>query len=230
MIDVIIPTYCEQGIIKQCIENLRAQAFNPANLNIIVCDASSEDGTAKIATEAGAEVVLSTQRQRAYQLNKGAQAAKNKILFFIHADTYCPKHFDKMIFDCLQNENIAGCFTLQFDMQHWFLKINAWFAKFNINMFRFGDQGLFVSKKIFEEIGGYNESLLLLEDQDIVVRLKKSAKFDILTSVITTSARKYKKHGVFRLQFFYYYLYCCYRTGMIQKKLHLKYQRFLCKN
>ena len=70
------------------------------------------------------------------------------------------------------------------------LQANVWFARFNVNAVRFGDQSLFVAKDIFIKCGGYKESLLMMEDQEIVHRIKKYGKLIVMHAVITTSARK----------------------------------------
>jgi hypothetical protein len=71
------------------------------------------------------------------------------------------------------------------------LKANAWFTRFNINGVRFGDQGLFATKEVFEKCSGFNERPLIMEDQEIIRRLKRFSLFKVIDSTIVTSARKY---------------------------------------
>ncbi len=66
----------------------------------------------------------------------------------------------------------SGCFRLAFDHQHWFLKANAWVTRFDVNSIRFGDQSLFVTKNVFVKSGGFREDLLMMEDQEIIHRIK----------------------------------------------------------
>ncbi|MFN2440155.1 MAG: hypothetical protein ABR503_13210, partial [Chitinophagaceae bacterium] len=113
----------------------------------------------------------------------------------------------------------SGCFRLSFDSNHWFLKANAWFTRFNVNAVRFGDQSLFVVKDVFEKAGAFREDLLMMEDQEIIHRLKNQGKFRVLKDVVKTSARKYLDNGVYRMQGIFYRLWAMYYLGFSQEKL-----------
>ena len=84
---------------------------------------------------------------------------------------------------------------------------------------RFGDQSLFAKREVFAQAGGFNEQLYLLEDQEIIGRLRSVAPFKVLNQYVTTSARKYKQVGVYKLQGGYFLIYGLYRLGFSQKQL-----------
>lgn len=194
---------------------------------IIVADGNSADHTVDVASEHGVSVLRTGIAGRAHQMNAGAACASGDILYFLHADTIPPENFLLEIKHSLNLGYHAGCFRLQFDYPHWFLKLNAWFTRFNINSFRFGDQSLFVRKKLFESIGGFSEDLLLMEDQEIVARIRRYGKFVVVPEAVTTSARKYRSNGVFRLQCIYYLLYAMYKVGFSQRTIHQLYYRLI---
>ena len=225
-VSIIIPTFNEaQGIgklisfLNECIERKPAE--------IIVVDGGSQDNTAEIVKELGVKVIFSPQKGRAWQMNHGAMQASGDILYFLHADSFPLPNFIQKIEASIQNGNEAGCFWLKFDLDHWFLNLNTWFTRFDINAFRYGDQSLFITKDAFSKCGGYDESLVLGEDIDIVKRVKTFAKFRILPEEITTSARKYRSNGVFRLQFIYYYMFLLLRIGVPQLRLVSIYKRLI---
>jgi len=83
-------------------------------------------------------------------MNLGASVAKYEILYFLHADSFPPNNFTATIFNSYDNGAKSGCFRLQFDYDHWFLKANSWCARFNLNAIRFGDQSLFVTKEKYK--------------------------------------------------------------------------------
>lgn len=225
MISVIIPTYNEAVFITNTIELLRDRDRHKYILEIIVCDGGSADKTVHLAELAGAKVI-SCAKGRSIQMNAGAALAAQPILYFLHADTLPPVGFTDEIVAAFQRGYSAGCFTLQFDYDHWFLNANAWFTRFNINAFRFGDQSLFVSKEVFKKAGGFNQNHIMLEDQDIISRIRKYGMFIVVNKPVITSSRKYESNGVYKTQAVYFLIYFLYRSGVSQQKL-LRYYRKL---
>jgi len=228
MLSVIIPTYNEAGQIAKAITTCHV-ACRKRDIEIIVVDGGSSDETLAIAKECDAKTIISERKGRAAQMNKGATIAKGEILFFLHADSIPPQGFTLQILDAYRNGFKSGCFRLQFDHDHWFLKAHCWFTRFNINAFRFGDQSLFVTKDVFQKCGGFKEHLLMMEDQEIVHRIKKYGRFKVLNDAVTTSARKYLDNGVYRMQGIFYRIWAMYYLGYSQERL-LQLHRRLIKN
>lgn len=226
-ISVIIPTYKEAGQIGRLLRHLRAAVTSDLAVELLVVDAHSPDGTATEAQQAGARVVLCPHKGRAMQLNFGATQATGRILYFLHADTYPPTGFAREIRAAVAQGAGSGCYRLAFDHPSWFLKGNAWFTRFSLHVFRFGDQSLFVRQELFVQAGGYREDMIVFEDQEITRRLKQLAPFRVLPGPIVTSARKYRENGVWRLQGIYYLINAMYWLGMSQQKMVAVYRRLI---
>ncbi|MDF7812517.1 TIGR04283 family arsenosugar biosynthesis glycosyltransferase [Hymenobacter sp. YC55] len=226
-ISIIIPTYKEADSIGALVRYLLEAIASDNILEIIVVDANSPDGTAAVAEQAGARVVQCPRKGRAAQLNFGARQATGSILYFLHADSYPPASFSQEIREAVQQGNGAGCYRLAFDHPSWFLKANAWFTRFRFELFRFGDQSLFVRRDVFSQIGGYREDMVVLEDQEITRRLRRAAPFQILPGPIVTSARKYRENGVWRLQSIYYLITMMHRFGASQQRLVNMYRTMI---
>ena len=224
MFSIIIPTYNEADQIAETIRNTySANVQHP--IEIIIADGGSTDATLKIAANCNAITILNEKKGRAAQMNKGASIAKGDILYFLHADSIPPKNFTTYIKDVVDKGFSSGCFRLCFDYSHWFLKANSWFTKFDVNAVRFGDQSLFVTKDVFKKCGGYKEELLIMEDQEIIHRIKKYGKFKVMNAVIKTSARKYVDNGIYRMQAIFFRIWFLYHMGYSQEhllKLHRK--------
>lgn len=216
-ISIIIPAYNEAAGIGRLVAWLHTQAAGAAE--VLVVDAASPDGTAAAAQAAGARVLQSPLRGRAAQLNYGARQATGQILYFLHADTYPPAGFPALIRQAVAAGAGSGCFRLQFDHPHWFLRLNAWFTRFDVDLIRFGDQSLFVRRSVFERAGGYRPELVVMEDQEIIGRLRRYGAFRVLPQAVVTSARKYLENGVYRLQLVFTLIAVLHWLGASQPRL-----------
>jgi hypothetical protein len=157
-------------------------------------------------------------------MNIGAAEASGEILYFLHADTLPPLHFDEIVIEANKNKINAGCFRLKFDHNHWFLRANAWFTRFSFDSFRFGDQSLFIDKNTFIDIDGFDEANLVFEDQEIIKKIRQKYQFRVLKQTVTSSARMYLKNGIYYTQIYYFYLFVLYKCGWSQKKILKKYK------
>jgi rSAM/selenodomain-associated transferase 2 len=184
------------------VENSRSKkAFHFIDTRIIKKEASAlENFKTNILS-------LNSKKGRAKQMNWGAKHAEANILYFLHADSFPPNSFDDLIINEIQKGNEAGCFRMQFKSNHWWLKLASWFTQFNWRPCRGGDQSQFISKSLFNSIGGYDESYLIYEDNILINKLYARNQYVVINEKIKTSARLYKKHGVFKLQWIYFNIY-----------------------
>lgn len=224
-ISVVIPTFNESKGITALISYLRKSSPG-IDHEIIVVDGGSTDGTIEKVLQTNCTLIESTRKGRGVQLNEGAAAAQGDVLVFIHADSRPPANYLYYILQALENDFDAGCFRLKFDSNNWFLKANAWFTRFNINAVRFGDQGLFVTREQFEKNGGYRNDHIVMEDQEIVRRLRRhGARFKVLPHSMLTSARKYDKNGAVYLQYIFFLVWLNYYRGRSQEELIRLYKK-----
>jgi len=230
MISVIIPVYNEEPEIANTINRVFENDVDKLVHEIIVSDGGSTDNTDTAAAGAGARICRSVKKGRASQMNAGASMATGSILYFLHADTIPPPAFSTAITNCVTRNRKAGCFMLAFDHEHWFLRLHSWFTRFNIDAIRFGDQSLFLTKQLFEETGGFDESLIVMEDQELVKRIRKHSGFVVIKQRVLTSARKYVENGVYKTQLVFYLIFLMYQLGYSQRKLVQTYRRLLLQN
>lgn len=226
-ISVVIPVYNEEGTIGQTIRHLQQAQFPERIIEILVIDGGSTDGTIEEAKGAGATALTRAKKGRAAQMNFGAARAKGDVLYFLHADSRPPHTFPVDIFQSLTEGFAIGCYRLQFDEQHWFLQANAWFTRFDFGPFRFGDQSLFVQKAVFEKAGGFREDHVVMEDNEIIARLRKHGKFKIIPKNIITAARKYTENGPYKMQAIFFLIYFMYQFGFSQHTLVNTYRRLI---
>ena len=227
MVSIIIPTYNEEDTITELVTYLKNIEQGSLITEIIVADGGSKDSTGQRAKAAGATLLECNKKGRAAQMNEGAAIAQGEVLYFLHADTFPPKHFIQQIIEAVDAGYGSGCYRLQFDYRHWFLQLNCWFTRFDVNAFRFGDQSLFVKDEIFKKIGGFNERMTVFEDQQIISRIRKHCRFRILQHNVITAARKYLDNGIYRTQGIYFIIYFMYKLGYSQIQMVKTYKSLI---
>lgn len=225
-ISIIIPVYNEADIIGNTLATIEQNSSGHI-MEVIVVDGGSEDATVEKVQQTDARLVQSPAKGRAIQMNYGASVAEGDILYFLHADTVPPEHFDTFILESINNGAEAGCFRLSFDRDHPLLDFYAWCTRFDIDAFRFGDQSLYVSAESFAAIGGFREDHVVMEDQELVKRIKKEFPFHLLSDAVTTSSRKYMVNGVLKLQLVFTLIFMLYKAGVSQTKLVLIYKKLI---
>ena len=215
--------------IGRLLQYLIDNAHYKNKLEIIVVDGGSTDNSVEIVEKFNQKnfKLINSAKGRAKQMNAGAKAATGTILYFLHADSFPPKHFDQFILNEIQKDNHAGCFRLKFDSNHWWLRLAGWFTKFNFKACRGGDQSLFVTKALFNKIGGFDESYIIYEDNIFISQLYDCNQFTVINSPIITSSRLYKKHGVFKLQYHFWMIYLKKWFGASAIDLHKYYKKHI---
>lgn len=226
LISVIIPALNEELNIERAIHALQKHATG-GEIEIIVVDGGSTDRTSELASKAGARVVQSAIRRRSVQMNLGARVATGNVLYFIHSDVIINQDLVADIRDALAKGFAAGCYRYRFDSSRILLRVNAYFTRFDRLWCRGGDQTLFVQKEMFEKIGGFRSDFEIMEDYDIIRRLRKEARFAIIPKDIIVSARKYETNSYLRVQFANFLVFSLYFWGASQSRLVGLYRKLL---
>lgn len=192
-ITIIIPTLNEEKYIIQTIRS----AQSSQHVEILVVDGGSTDKTIEKAIKAGARVIHSS-KGRAKQLNCGAQQAKAEFILFLHADTKLPSAYAETVQSTLNNKKyIAGAFKLSLSSKkrglNFIMTVANWRSQ--ILQFPYGDQALFMKSTFFKEMNGFAE-IPIMEDFELVCRLRKKGKIKLSPKSVTSSARRWEKKGL----------------------------------
>jgi len=232
MISIVIPVLNEAEIIEGLLQHILENALARSISEIVVVDGGSNDNSreivARFADNSMINVVsVSSKKGRAKQMNVGAEMSTGSILYFLHADSYPPDGFDSLIISEVEKGNSAGCFRMKFDSNHLILRFSQWFTRFNFKFCRGGDQSLFITRKAFDELNGYNESYTIYEDCEIINRIYAKYNFVIISNRLTTSARKYEQHGTVKLQYHFTVIHLKNMFGASAEKLSQYYQKHI---
>jgi rSAM/selenodomain-associated transferase 2 len=192
-ISVIVPALNEEKSLHRTLSNLNITDLE----ELIIVDGGSNDRTVLIAS-GFTDKVFVTHKGRGHQMNYGAQKANGNILLFLHADCLLPKEGFELIREKLNDKQVsAGAFFLNIDHPSFRFRIIEKVANLRSRITRipYGDQGLFIRKELFEQIGGFAD-IPLMEDIEISRRLKKIAKIVFLRTPIKASPRRWLKEGL----------------------------------
>ena len=165
-------------------------------VEVIVADGGSKDRTVAIAS-ALADQVIAAPRGRAVQMNAGAAAARGNVLLFLHADTRLPEDADRSVLDGLaRSGRVWGRFDICIEGSGIFHLISFFMnARSRLTGIATGDQAKFMTRAAFDAAGGF-PAIALMEDVALSARLKRLSKPLCLRGRVTTSPRRWRKHGI----------------------------------
>ncbi|MDJ0707571.1 MAG: TIGR04283 family arsenosugar biosynthesis glycosyltransferase [Leptolyngbyaceae cyanobacterium MO_188.B28] len=215
-ISIIIPVLNEVASVKATLSPLQWAA----NVELIVVDGGSVDGTPDLAASLGAQVIKAAVG-RAHQMNVGAAAATGDILLFLHADTMLPQGFETMVRGLLrQTEVIAGAFALGINAELQGLRLIETMVNWRSRFLQtpYGDQAIFLTAPVFREMGGFQE-MPLMEDFELVQRLKRRGKIAIAPAAVLTSGRRWEKIGVLKTTLINQFIVLAYYLGVSPTRL-----------
>ena len=225
-ISIIIPTYNEAVSIAKLIAYLYKYGADMIG-EIIVSDAGSTDQTLAIAEQSGALALLSPEKGRAAQMNYGVSKASGDIFYFVHADSFPPENFTSGIITAVNSGYDFGRYRTKFDSTKFLLKVNAWFTRFNWFICYGGDQTLFVTRKFFEQSGGFKKELLIMEEYEFCERMIKQGRYKIFRDAALISARKYEGRSWLQVQLANRKAVQLYKKGASQLQILEQYKLML---
>ncbi len=194
-LSVVIPALDEAACIGATLQSLAPS--RDRGVEIIVVDGGSTDATRTLAAP-WADRIVEAPRGRSTQLNAGAQAARGRILLFLHADSCPPAHFDQAILSAVHDSSSAwGRFDVQIQGKHRGLRLVAFLMNLRSRAtgIATGDQGIFVTRELFDVLQGF-PAQLLMEDIEFSKRAKRRSAPICLRETIRTSGRRWERNGV----------------------------------
>jgi rSAM/selenodomain-associated transferase 2 len=223
-LSIIVPVLNEARLLGEFLQKVRS--LGP-NLEIIVVDGGSSDGTSSIA-ERFADRVIIAPRGRASQMNAGAAIARGEVLWFLHADLEPPPTSFAQIRKALADPQVVGgCFRLRFPRRELIYRVSDSLGNLGVGVFGFalGDHGIFCRSAAFHRAGGYPD-VPILEDAEIYRRLRREGRMGQLREEIVSDPRAYELHGAYRTTAVYFSILALYVLGFPIDSLNQIHRRF----
>ncbi len=223
-LSIVVPTLNAEKHLPTCIASLFPGLESALIRELIIVDGNSTDRTVEIADAAGGIIVKCTPN-RSKQLKAGGNKATGHWLLFLHADTALSQNWEEEVLSHIKEcPERAATFSLSYQSEAWQSKFLAFCANLRTRLFGlpYGDQGLLISRQLFDEIGGYTE-LPLMEDVVIAKAIGKK-RLKVLNSKAITSAEKYLQEGWWKRIARNIWLISRYQLGASPEKL-AKYYR-----
>lgn len=192
MISVIIPVYNEEEKIQKFIDRLEVIKGDCEFVFVV----SGNDSSYEIIEKNGYKPIKSL-KGRGRQIVKGVEKSVGDKILILHSDTFFKENPLPEIDRILKDRQI-GCFSLAFTSKNPYMKIVAKNSTRRVKhrKIAFGDQGMFFTRKVYEELGGFRE-IDLMEDYDFSIRAKEASyKIGLSKLKIYTSARRFEKNGI----------------------------------
>lgn len=220
---IIVPVLNEIETLPSLLEQLAH--WHRQQAEIVIVDGGSHDGTAQAARARGFTVIDSSPG-RATQMNTGARASQATGLLFLHADTRLPHKAMQLIAQALASHPLGwGRFDVRIEGKSRLLPVVAWFMNWRSRLsgIATGDQGLFLTRNLFQQVGGFPEQPLM-EDIELSKRLKRIVRPVCLQEPVVTSGRRWDKHGSWRTMLLMWQLRWAYWRGVPAEQLATRYR------
>lgn len=221
-ISIVVPVFKDGPALRRLLEKLASEPHDA--FEVVVVDAAQDSGCNAVCEEFGARRI-SCAPGRGHQLNAGAENARGKILWFVHADAEPPRGCIDLVKNSVQRDCVGGYFRFRFAGERTWYKtllqgLINWRTRFGTP---YGDQGLFAARDAFEAAGGFADTPIF-EEVPLVRALRNAGKFGAIDADIGVSCRRWERDGWLRRSLANRALALAYASGIAPEVLARRYR------
>lgn len=218
MISIIVPVYKDEKALYRFIQESKKLE---GNFELIYCITHDEKYLAK--KYPNLRFVVSA-KGRAIQMNKGASCAGGSVFLFLHVDSILEKGIVQAVEEGIKTSPI-GCLSMYFDSKEPLMILGGFLARMRVRVWNiaFGDQGIFITRELFESVGGYKE-IPIMEDYALSLEMKRrNIKIHTIPSKIITRPVRFTKNGMMKTMFAMKRWRYMYRKGIDPELINKEY-------
>jgi glycosyltransferase involved in cell wall biosynthesis len=229
-VSVIIPALNEEECIEQTLKSVVKQKIPRKDYEVIVSDGKSKDKTVRIAKKYADKVFSKKNKSISEARNLGARKAKGEYLIFIDADTrILPTLLSKVIKAMSDKKVAGGIVRYGYDTRSIIMKVgntlhyflNVFFNNFIPSLLMASGVCLFFRRKSFNKIKGFDQTLHLNEDVDVIRRVRREGRVLLLNERVYSSDRRLRQMGAVR--FLIYSVSSFFKYQLLRKRFKGKY-------
>ncbi|MDD9950283.1 MAG: glycosyltransferase [Zetaproteobacteria bacterium] len=232
-LSIILPTYNETkgNYLAQILASLQ-QLTASRHSEVIAVDSGSQDATLDLLSTYGVPHISIPQKSRACRLNTGVEAAQGDFLVLHHPRSYMHSHNWIQLYDSLGcgtlDSPLWGGLTHTFDAQHPILRCTSWYSNFRVQQrsIVYLDHCILMAKSLAQQVFPIPD-MDIFEDTEISRRLSRLARAQLLPFTVTTSALRFRKHGVYRQLCTNQIMKCLYHLKVSPTWMNRIYERSL---
>lgn len=195
-VSIIVPCYNEQSTIRSLLESLREQTYPPAEMEVLVADGISTDGTREVIAgfqkdfpDLNVRIVENKNRFIPSAVNRGIEAARGEIIVRLDGHS---KPYPDYVANCVaaheagRGDNVGGIWEIRPGAETWVAQSIAVAASHPLGvgdaLYRHAKNPAEVDtvpfgsfrRTLIERVGFFNEALLTNEDYEFNARVRKS--------------------------------------------------------
>ncbi len=221
-ISVVIPVINEADHLRRAIR----RAWDSGANEVVIVDGGSTDDSVDVARNSNC-ILVQSDPGRAVQMNRGAHASSGELLIFLHADNWLSASACDQVRSAMSDpRNPFGAFAQRIESERgiyrWIESGNLWRAKWQGLIY--GDQGLFIRRDVFVELGGFPE-IELMEDFALSRKLKCFGRPVLLPGPTFVNPRRWEKSGPIRQTIRNWMISAGYQLGVSPAWLSKRYRR-----
>lgn len=223
---IVIPTYGTESRLDEVIASTRQGVAEEHLPEVIV--AASGDCSEVLAIAARNQVAFFQHSgTRGHGLNKAIEQVAGRRILMLHADTILPQGYEAAINECLEKPRVvAGAFRLQIESDRKAARWVEWLVSLRSRWWQqpYGDQGIFLDRRWLDDIGGIPD-MTIMEDFELVRRLRKKGKIATCDQRVVTSARRWHRLGFLKTTIVNQLMIAGYYLGVAPDRLAQFYRR-----
>lgn len=219
-LSLIIPVWNEARRLDGFLAQL---ARLPGNWEAVFADGGSSDGTYERLKKR--YPVVRCPKGRARQMNAAARYCTGEVLLFLHCDSILPQDLCAQVWEVIRRGYSFGCFRIRFDSGHPWMRCCGHFSNLRARWRKiaFGDQGIFLTRSLFQTVGGFPE-LPIMEDYQLSLSLKGIAPLGQTRGYLVSSSRRFETGGMLRTMWNMQVLQHRFRKGIPVQEIARQYR------